>query len=166
MTTVDLRRHLAFRAHGAARLLLGCQAALEDIEGAVAAGQQEVAVLMAYEALQLSLSVRGLRVDGELVYGHDEAAFDPFSGVSPDEVKAGLALAAEGLVAADEDWLERIRGHLRETESRLGYTAPLPNVRSGAGQMKGFKLARTWQPLLDRAGLPSMLPDAWTRGAD
>ncbi|ARZ72345.1 hypothetical protein M1P56_15740 [Streptomyces sp. HU2014] len=165
----DLRRLLAFRAHGAARLLLGCRARLEDIEGAVGAGQTEVAVLMAYDLVQLSLSVRGLRTEGELVYGRDEAGFDPFAGVPAEEVAAGLALAAEGRDAVGgrgEEWLARLRGHLRDTEALLGYAEPLPDVRSGSGLMKGFKLARTWQPLLLRVGLPDLLPDAWTRRAD
>jgi hypothetical protein len=166
---VDLRRLLTFRAHGAARLLLGCRARLEDVEGAVAAGQSEVAVLMAYDLLQLSSSIRGLRTEGELTYGHDEAAFDPFAGLPAEEAEAALALAAEGLDAADdrgEPWLRRLRDHLAHTEAQLGYTAPLPDVRSGSGMMKGFKLARTWQPLMDRVGLPPLLPDAWTRRAD
>ncbi|MCX4825199.1 hypothetical protein OG883_36145 [Streptomyces sp. NBC_01142] len=165
----DLRRLLAFRAHGAARLLLGCRARLEDIEGAVAAGQTEVAVLMAYDLMQFSLSVRGLRTEGELSYGRDEVGFDPFAGVPAEEVEAGLILAAEGREAVSEsgeEWLDRLRGHLRDTEALLGYREPLPDVRSGSGLMKGFKLARTWQPLLQRVGLPDLLPDAWTRRAD
>ncbi|MGW3012888.1 hypothetical protein ACWC9R_29225 [Streptomyces sp. NPDC001219] len=171
----DLRRLLVFRAHGAARLLLGCRARLEDIEGAVGAGQAEVAVLMAYELVQLSLSVRGLRTEGELTYGRDEAGFDPFAGVPADEAEAGLALAAEGRSVvtesggtdvSGEEWLERLRAHLRDTEALLGYPEPLPDVRSGSGLMKGFKLARTWEPLLRRVGLPDLLPDAWTRRAD
>lgn len=170
----DLRRLLAFRAHGAARLLLGCRARLEDIEGATGAGQTEVAVLMAYELVQLSLSVRGLRTEGELSYGRDEAAFDPFAGVPAEEAAAGLVLAAQGREAAagdggdgrGEEWLERLRDHLRETEALLGYREPLPDVRSGTGLMKGFKLARTWQPHLERVGLPDLLPEAWTRRVD
>ncbi|MFE3578252.1 hypothetical protein [Streptomyces vinaceus] len=168
----DLRRLLAFRAHGAARLLLGCRARLEDIEGAAAAGQTEVAVLMAYELVQLSLSVRGLRTEGELSYGRDEAGANPFAGVPAEEAEAGLRLAARGLEdatgdpARTEPWLERLRDHLRETEALLGYREPLPDVRSGSGLMKGFKLARTWQPHLQRVGLPDLLPEAWTRRGD
>lgn len=165
----DLRRLLAFRAHGAARLLLGCRARLEDIEGAVAGGQPEVAVLMAYDLVQFSLSVRGLRTEGELSYGRDEAAFDPFAGVPAEDVEAGLLLAAEGAGATGpqgERWLERLRSHLHDTERLLGYGEPLPDVRSASGLMKGFKLARTWQPHLERVGLPGLLPSAWTRRAD
>lgn len=168
----DLRRLLAFRAHGAARLLLGCRARLEDIEGAAGAGQTEVAVLMAYELVQLSLSVRGLRTEGELSYGRDEAAGDPFAGVPAQEVEAGLLLAARGREAVGagggppEEWLDRLRDHLRDTEALLGYPEPLPDVRSGSGLMKGFKLARTWQPHLLRVGLPGLLPDAWTQRVD
>ncbi|MFD8625125.1 hypothetical protein [Streptomyces hygroscopicus] len=165
----DLRRLLAFRAHGATRLMLTCRARLEDIEGAVAAGQAELAVLAAYELVQLSLSVRGLRTEGELVYGRDEAAFDPFAGVAAEDAEAGLTLAAEGWEAVGErgeEWLERLRRHLRDTEALLGYAEPLPNVRSGSGLMKGFKLTRMWQPSLERVGLPGMVPEAWTRRAD
>ncbi|UQX03552.1 hypothetical protein [Streptomyces sp. RerS4] len=172
VAATDLRRLLAFRAHGAARLLLGCRARLEDVEGATLAGQSEVAVLMAYELVQLSLSVRGLRTRGELSYGRDEAAHDPFAGVPDAEIEAGLALVAEGREAANgedgrgDEWLGRLRAHLRETEALLGYREPLPDVRSAAGLMKGFKLARTWQPHLARVGLPDLLPDAWTRRVD
>jgi hypothetical protein len=168
----DLRRHIAFRAHGAARLLLGCRARLEDIEGAIGAGQPEVAVLMAYELVQVSLSVRGLRTEGELAQDGDQVSFDPFAGVPEDEIGPALALAAEGRDAAVADgpagarWLDRLRAHVHETEARLGYGEPLPDVRSGSGMMKGFRLARTWEPHLLRAGLPGLLPDAWTRGAD
>ncbi|MGW6459436.1 hypothetical protein ACWF94_26505 [Streptomyces sp. NPDC055078] len=164
-----LRRLLAFRAHGAARLLLRCRARMEDIEGAVVAGQTEIAVLMAYDMVEFSLSVRGLRTEGELSYGGDQVSFDPFAGVPADEVEAGLLLAAAGRAAvgrAGEEWLERLRGHLRDTEALLGYGEPLPDVRSASGLMKGFKLARTWQPLLDRVDLPDLLPTAWTRRAD
>ncbi|MFJ2440123.1 MULTISPECIES: hypothetical protein [unclassified Streptomyces] len=165
----DLRRLLVFRAHGAARLLLGCRARLEDVEGAIVAGQHETAVLMAYELVQLSLSVRGLRTEGELTYGRDEVAFDPFAGVPEDEIRAGLRLAAEGRDATGEDgtaWLARLHAHVRVTEAQLGYAEPLPDVRSGSGMLKGFKLARTWEPLLRRAALPDLLPDAWKRRAD
>ncbi|MEU5401410.1 hypothetical protein ABZ348_19205 [Streptomyces sp. NPDC005963] len=165
----DLRRLLAFRAHGAARLLLRCRARLEDIEGAVTAGQTEVAVLMAYDLVQSSLSVRGLRTEGEVSIGGDQVSFDPFAGVPADDIEAGLLLAAEGREAVGrhgEQWVERLREHLRETEALLGYGEPLPDVRSASGLMKGFKLARTWQPHLLRVGLPDLLPDAWTRRAD
>jgi hypothetical protein len=166
----DLRRLLAFRAHGAVRLLLKCRAAMEDVEGATGAGQAEVATLQAHELVQLSLSVRGLRTHGELSFTGEQAGFDPFDGVPAAEVAEGQQLAADGLRAvADgtgEAWLERLRAHLAETESALGYTAPLPDVRAGSGLMKGFKLARTWSPHLERVGLPDVIPSNWTKRAD
>ncbi|MFF0447645.1 hypothetical protein ACFYT4_14770 [Streptomyces sp. NPDC004609] len=165
----DLRRHMAFRAHGAVRLLLKCRAALEDIEGAVAAGQPEVAVLMAYDLVQLSLSVRGLRTHGELSFAAEQVSFDPFAGVPDREVEDGLRLAA-GLEAVTEGrgeaWLDELREHLTVTESQLGYSRPLPDVRSGTGLMKGFKLARTWSPQMRRLGLPDVMPGNWTQRDD
>lgn len=166
----DLRRLTVFRAHGAVRLLLKCRAALEDVEGAVSAPQPEVAVLMAYDLVQLSLSVRGLRTHGELSFTGEQASFDPFAGVPAQDVQNGLRLAAEGMEAIaeerGEDWLDRLRAHLDTTERQLGYGQRLPNVRDGSGLMKGFKLARTWTPQLQRLGLPDVMPENWTRRAD
>jgi len=161
---------MAFRAHGAVRLLLKCGAALEDVEGAVSAGQSEVAVLMAHDLVQLSLSVRGLRTSGELSFAAEQASFDPFEGVPAEDVEEGLRLAAAGLeaIAADrgEEWLERLRSHLRVTEQQLDYARPLPDVRSGKGLMKGYKLARTWSPQMRRLGLPDVMPSNWTQRND
>ncbi|WP_211117278.1 hypothetical protein [Streptomyces sp. RPA4-5] len=166
----DVRRLMAFRAHGAVRLLLKCRAAQEDVEGAVAAGQPEVAVLMAYDLVQLSLSVRGLRTHGELVYTGEQASFDPFAGVPAEDVEDGLRLAAAGLEDIPEgrgrEWLDRLQDHLDLTEGKLGYPQKLPDVRAGSGLMKGFKLARTWSPHLERLGLPDVMPSNWTRRAD
>ncbi|QXJ25691.1 hypothetical protein AGRA3207_007218 [Actinomadura graeca] len=166
----DVRRLVAFRAHGAARLLLKCYAALEDVEGAAAAGQTEVAVLMAYDLVQLSLSVRSLRTHGELTFTGEQASFDPFAGLPPQDVEDGMRLAAAGLDAIatgrSDEWLERLRAHLDATEAGLGYARKLPNVRAGSGMMKGFKLARTWSPHLERLGLPDIMPNNWTQRAD
>ncbi|MFE6743261.1 hypothetical protein [Streptomyces tubercidicus] len=166
----DVRRLMAFRAHGAVRLLLKCRAAQEDVEGAVSAGQPEVAVLMAYDLVQLSLSVRGLRTHGELNYTGEQPGFDPFAGVPEADVEDGLRLAADGLEAIPqgrgEEWLDRLSAHLDVTERQLGYAEKLPNVRAGSGLMKGFKLARTWSPHLERLGLPDVMPSNWTRRAD
>lgn len=165
----DLRRLMVFRAHGAVRLLVRCRNAFEDVVGAVSAGQPEIAVLMAYDLVQLSLSVRGLRTHGELSFA-EQATFDPFAGVSAEDVENGLRLAAAGLEAVGTDrgaeWLELLRGHLDVTERQLGYAGPLPDVRSGSGLMKGFKLARTWSPHLERLGLPDVMPSNWTQRAD
>ncbi|SDF98872.1 hypothetical protein SAMN05421505_10120 [Sinosporangium album] len=167
----DLRRLMAFRAHGAVRLLLKCRAALEDIEGAVSAGQPEVAVLMAYDLVQLSLSVRGLRTVGELSCAAEQPTFDPFAGVPAMEVEDGLRLAAAGAEAVGSAdggaaWLDRLRDHLAATERRLGYSAPLPEVRTGKGLMKGFKLARDWSSHMRRLGLPDVMPSRWTQRDD
>ncbi|MCF3141678.1 hypothetical protein [Streptomyces platensis] len=166
----DVRRLMAFRAHGAVRLLLKCRAAQEDVEGAVAAGQPEVAVLMAYDLVQLSLSVRGLRTHGELVYTGEQASFDPFAGVAAEDVEDGLRLAAAGLEdipqGRGQEWLDRLQDHLDVTEKQLRYPQKLPDVRAGTGLMKGFKLARTWSPHLERLGLPDVMPSNWTRRAD
>lgn len=165
----DVRRLIGFRAHGAARLVLEGHAALEDVEGSLAAGQRETAVLMAHDLIQISLSIRGLATAGELSWPQGQASFDPFAGVSPDEVAEGSRLAARGLIHGaedDGDWLEELRAHLAETESRLGYPEPLPYVRSGAGMFKAVGLVRTWADHLEQLGLPGVLPGDWALPGD
>ncbi|GGV70693.1 hypothetical protein GCM10010294_28930 [Streptomyces griseoloalbus] len=162
----DVRRLIGYRAHGAARLVLEGHAALEDVEGSLAAGQPETAVLMAHELIQISLSIRGLATAGELSWPQGQASFDPFAGVDPREVAEGEALAARGLDHGDEAWLEELRAHLAETESRLGYPEPLPYVRSGAGMFKAVGLVRTWAAHLEKLGLPGVLPGDWALPGD
>lgn len=165
-THPDVRRLVAFRSHGATRLLLYCHAAMEDVEGAVEAGQREMAVGMAHKLVQFSLSIRGLATEGELSWSPEQASYDPFAGVPDAEVEAALALAAAGMNAqgaAVATWVADLRGHVQETERQLGYVKPLPYLRSGVGMIKSFKLARMWSPHLARLELPDLLPGDWTK---
>jgi len=108
----DLRPYVACRAHGAMRFLDRVQGGLEDIEGAVAAGQFEVAALQARAVALACLSIHSLAHGGELAFDSDDVAFDFFGGVSPEAIAEALALANEATQLTERtagDWLERFR---------------------------------------------------------
>jgi hypothetical protein len=162
----DLRRHVAFRAYGAIRMLNWVQAALGDIEGAVVSGQHGVAASQARTVVLQCLSVRSLARAGEIEW--DGAAFDFFAGLTEDEVAAGLSLAVEAVDLDEEsssDWLERLRRYAAETEAGLGYGEPLPILRSPRGPFGIIGLARQWSRILSELGLPPHLPPKWVRDA-
>ena len=156
----DIRRWVAFRAYGAKRLLLVAQSALDDVEGAVLAGQHEVAMLRARVLVLECLSVRSLARTGD-VDASSSVSFDPFAGLSEDEVAEGLAL-----IELDDDptgWVQALADYLAETEDLLGYDPPLPVLRSPEGTFGALRLAREWSPVLRELNLPDLLPDVWTQ---
>jgi hypothetical protein len=158
----DLRRHVAYRAHGALRLLDWVQATLEDVEGAVASGQYGVAAFQGRTVILQCLSIRSLARGGELDW--DGAAFDHFAGLEDDEVAGALSLAREAVNLAEPgaaDWLRRVREYVAATEAGLGYDAPLPILRSPQGPFAILTLARRWSDALDELGLPPLLPPKW-----
>lgn len=163
--TSDLRRHVAFRAFGAYRLLLDVHSTLEDVEGAVEAGQILTAVVQARATIVRSLSIRSLAFGGDFVAPYDGVTYDPFHGLSSDEVLNGTALCVSGIgLVGDEarDWARRVREHVEETERLLGYPTALKSVRTPDGIYPALRVARQWLPLMEILRLPSLLPDAWT----
>jgi hypothetical protein len=160
----DVRRHVAFRAYGAMRMLDWVQATMEDVEGAVDGGQYDVAAFQARALVLQCLSVRSLAREGEIEW--DGAAFDFFAGLRDEDVAAALSLATEG-VDLDErraaDWLGRLREYAAATEAELGYEAPLPILRSRQGAFGILSLARRWSQALDELGLPPLLPPKWVQ---
>ena len=96
---VDVRRWIAQRCLGAARMLLVVQASVEDLVGAIDSGQYDVAVLCARVAILECLSIRGLAESAQLngMYLFHELALDPFRGLKAAENKAALQLITEGL---------------------------------------------------------------------
>jgi hypothetical protein len=159
----DVRRRVAFLAHGALRLVDGVQGAMQDIEGALARGQYGVAAFQARYVMLLCLSVRGLAHKGEVELDEGSVSFDSFAGVAPEDAATALTLANDGLDVNEHTagaWLERVRAYVSDTEHLLGYDAPLPELRAGGG-VGLIGLARRWGPLLEEFGLPGMLPSTW-----
>jgi hypothetical protein len=161
----DVRRHVALRAYGAVRMLDWVQAAVEDVEGAIADGQYGVAAFQARWAVLQCLSIRSLARGGEIESDAASLSFDFFAGLTPDEIAEGLSLAARAVDLDDGDadaWLEQLQSYVSETENVLGYATPLPVLRSKRGPFGLVALARAWMPVLDELGLPSLLlPPEW-----
>jgi hypothetical protein len=162
----DARRWVAFRAFGAKRLLLVAQSAMEDIEGAAEAGQVETAVLRARALVLECLSVRSLARAGDLETS-SSVTFDPFAGLTEDEIAEGLALVDVDLQSPAEEriaaWVAGLAAYLADTEALLGYDVPLPTLRSPEGTYGALRLARQWSATLNELGLPDLIPDVWTK---
>jgi hypothetical protein len=160
----DVRRRVAFRAHGALRFLDEVQGGVEDIEGAIGDGQFGMAAFQARYVTLVCLSIRSLARDGEIDFDEESVSFDYFSGLPADDVAAALSLAndAVGLDAGNAAaWLDRFREFVAATERMLGYDDPLPVLRSPEGALGLIGLTRRWMPLLDELDLPPLLPPSW-----
>jgi hypothetical protein len=160
----SVQRRVAFRASGAMRFLDRVQGGFEDIEGAVGAGQYDVAAYQAKIVVLACLSIRSLAQDGDVYLDTDSPSFDFFSGVSEEAVAEALTLAddAVGLHGdAAAEWLQRLRAYVDRTERLLDYDRALPVLRSPQGAFGLVGLTRRWTPLLDHFGLPPLLPDVW-----
>jgi hypothetical protein len=160
----SVHRRVAFRAYGAMRFLDRVQGGFEDIEGAIGAGQYEVAAYQAKVVALACLSIRSLAQDGDVYLDTDSPSFDFFTGVGEDAINAGLTLANEALGLHEgtaADWFQRFRAYVAETERLLDYDRPLPVLRSPEGAFGLVGLTRRWTPQLDQLGLPPLLPDVW-----
>ena len=161
----DARRWVAFRSVGGARYLLQVQSALEDLDGAVAAEQHEVAVLAARSAILDCLSIRSLACGGELQQSDGAVSFDWLQDIPADEVTKGLGLIQEGLAATNRRaalrWATRVQAFATETERLMGYDEPLPVLRSPEGMYPAIRLARLWGGLAEEMRLPPLVPASW-----
>jgi hypothetical protein len=164
----DTRRRVAFRAFGAVRLLGWVHETLEDVEGAVGAGQFDVAAFQARSVVLGCLSIRSLAAEGEVDFCEttgESASFDFFAGLADDEVADGLSLAHAFVGVEEEGAREacaRLRAYADQTESLLGYDSPLPVLRSAEGALGVIGLIRRWAGTLEELGLPSPVPEEWT----
>jgi hypothetical protein len=155
----DLPRSVALRAYGAVRFLDCVQGGLEDVEGAIAAGQNGAAAYQARFVALMCLSIRSLARDGELEYDEECLSFDYFAGLTPHEIREGLALAAEALDVRPETataWLDRFRAYIAETERLIGYDRPLPTLRSPDGAFALVSVIRRWTPMIQAYGWPPL----------
>jgi len=146
------------------RFLDRVQGGLEDIEGAVGAGQFEAAALQARAVALACLSIHSLAHGGELAFDSDDVAFDFFDRVPPEDTVAALALANEATQlteATAAGWLDRFRAYVSATERVLGYDRPLPVLRSPQGSFGLVGVMRRWSTLLEELGMPPLLRSDW-----
>lgn len=160
MTIHDVRRHVGELTNGGVRLMIAAEGAYDDVVGAVASGQPEAARYAARTVAVTCLSVRSLLGGtGELLIV-EHMSFDPFAGLDAAEIDAGLALVRDGW---GQEWLDRLRAYIDETEAMIGLDAPLPKLRAADGFFGGLRLARQWLPLTEELGLPSVIPHGWAK---
>ncbi|HEV7673712.1 MAG TPA: hypothetical protein VGQ12_04195 [Candidatus Angelobacter sp.] len=160
----DVRRRVAYRAHGALRFLDDVQGGIADIEGAIAERQYDVAAFAAHYLAVACLSIRSLERAGEIAPCAGSVSFDVFEGLASEEITAGLALANEACSLDEQTaatWLNSFRLYVAETERLLGYDAPLLVLRSLNGPFVVIGMIRRWSALLDELNLPGLLPSSW-----
>jgi hypothetical protein len=154
---------------GAYEMLMDIHAALEDVEGSLRSGQLQVTLYSARETLLRTTAIRALGRDGELGGGDDDHLYDPFAGLSEDQVTQSLlilrAFHRAGTVEEMQEAYERLRAYVRETEVLLGFTAPLASIRTPQGLFPALRVAREVVRLADQADLPSVFPANWTPAA-
>lgn len=159
----DFRRAAAHLSQGMGRLLIFVQACLEDVVGAMEAGQQELAAHQTRAILTECLAIRGLRRGGDATWAADELAFDAFGFPCETAVAQATSIAEDGLHLRDDAWLGRLREFIAETEAELGLGEPLPVLRSPEGMYSALRMARPVFELVDRLNLPPILPAGWRR---
>jgi hypothetical protein len=165
---------MAHRAYGSGRLLIELHGDLEDLEGAVRAGQFLYAAYQARTVLEWALSIRSLALGGSIatVAGAivDLSSFDLLENLDPEVVADAVDLVHDGLAltgATDAlDWARRVRAFVEETEAGLLHDAPLASIRTGDGMFPALRMARSIDVVLARLALPSVLPEQWTSGSE
>jgi hypothetical protein len=160
----DLRRRVAFRAHGAKRALELVQGAMDDVEGALGKRQYRVVAFQARWAVLQCLSIRSLAREGELDFDTHSVSFDFFAGLTHEEIAEGLTLAHAALdidKGGADEWLDRLQAYVAATQELLGYSAPLPVLRSPTGPFALIALSRTWSRTLQELGIPGLLQADW-----
>lgn len=167
-SVTDARRHVAHRSFGATRMVLMVQETVVAVRRAVEHEEYEVAVAIARRLLNECSSIRGSATAGELTWSTDEVAHDPYRGLTEAEraevgelLAAGLALTSREEGAA---WLARVVSYVDETEARLGYGEPLPEILSPQGLYPALGVARKITQVVDEFRLPPLpFPDSWLK---
>lgn len=167
----DVRRWLAFKAHGAMRYLVYAQGYMADVRGAVEMNEPEAAAYLARVTVLKCLSIAGLATEGEVLEPdeYDQVTFDACAGVEPALVQRWLLHSSRplepGWSANKMEWLAELEGLLQDTERALGFAQPLAELRSPRGISTMLRIARIWDRKSVEAGLPSALPREWAGGS-
>lgn len=163
------RRWAAFHCYGIYGQLMDIQASVEDMQGAVQAGQVRVARYAGLAIIRLCLRLRALQAAG-FPPDTSDAMADLFAGLPESTVGSALALSsrlARATESADVSAAaEAIEAHVREFEADLGFADPLPSVRRPEGLFPALRLAREVLPINRSANLPLALPAEWVSAAE
>jgi len=158
------RRWAAFHCFGAYSLLIEIHGSQEDMHGALAAGQLEVAAFAAREVVWACARVRALRIGG-LPHDQGQVFGYPYTGLAEDDVAALTALAAGVAAAGDEQSAAQAARAVDDlvlaVTEELGFAEPPPPVRHPSGLMPALRMARELLPVNREAHLPLALPGEW-----
>jgi hypothetical protein len=163
-TVAEPRRWAAFRCYGIYGQIMEVQAFVEDLEGALDAGQLPVAKFAGLSVIRYCLSLRCLLAEGPPPDVGDAMA-DLFAGLSEAETHEALTVARRLALAADLDEVRAAAGgvfaYVRDFERDLGFTDKPPSVRRAEGLFPALRLAREIIPINRAAHLPLALPSEW-----
>ncbi len=158
------RRWAAFHCFGSYGQLMEVQAGVEDLEGALDAGQIPVAKYAGMAIVRKCLGLRSLLAAGVPPDSGDLLA-DEFAGLTDERLTEGLTLSAR---MARSDNLDTLRAlakevfkYVHEFERDLGFATTPPSVRRPGGLFPALRLAREILPINQAAGLPLALPAEW-----
>lgn len=163
----DFRRHEGFLSQGLARMVLTCQSAFEDVEGALAAGWMEAAAFQARTLILNCLAVLGMREGAGLNQWIDDVGYDRVGFAPPDMRDRARDLLEEGwTLAANPErasaWLADLRSFFEDTESAFDLGERLPVLRSPEGMFAAIRVLQAEQPVIEQLGLPQVIPRDWT----
>jgi len=166
------RRRIMHASRGFMTLFYYVQAGLQDIKGAWRAEQFGTAAWVARETILETAAVNSIAVIGEPIWSLHAVTFNPFKGLSENERDHLLALIASAAELARAEipfedpavraWWRSVVDYVVETEERLGFDQPLPDLRSPDGMYRAMSMGRGAFEALEELGLPSILPDDWT----
>lgn len=167
----DVGRWALLRTHGSFRILFSAQAFLEDIGGAIEAGQTEMAIHQARELVLLCLSVHSLKRGGEPLSWpgeYDRVNFNPLYALPYAElVRPAFMLISQAreriLNGQSAEWFTQLEQLASDAEDALELDFPLPTLRSPEGLSIVLNLFGKWDKFATDIGLPSVVPDDWAK---
>lgn len=162
----DIRRRTAFVTQATARIMVTVQALLQDVEGAVAAGQFEVAAIAGRSLVLECIAIRGIGKGGELVWPAGGAAFDPFTALDEEERMRAISLMDRGAQLNDSEsasvWTADLASLVQELQREAGLADPLPVLRSPEGMFAAMRMARGAFEVVSAMDLAPVFPESWT----
>lgn len=164
----DVSDWAIMRCHATFRFLFHLQSAMEDLVGAVQAAQWDVAVHSLREATLVAASVRRMpqgcdvQPDASDDFTGHLSAFDTEGDPELQALCAAVNRAASSPAKQTvEDAFALLKLHVQETESMLGYSQEIPELRSTRGTSMLLRLFREGDQFAQSLGLPSAIPGDW-----
>ncbi|MFC0039940.1 hypothetical protein [Actinomadura rayongensis] len=162
----DIRRRTAATTQTAARIMVTVQALLQDVDGAIDAGQWEVAGHAGRAVVLECCALRGTGRGGEPSWPVGGVAFDPFARLDPAERAEAADLLDRagrlGDAAGAAAWRDRLAALVDGVTAGNGIAGDLPELRSPAGMFAALRLARDGFDVVAAMHLAPVFPESWT----